>query len=57
MREGMVFTIEPFLSTGAEWANEAGDGWTLVTAPHHRTAQFEHTLVVTRNGPLLLTVA
>jgi methionyl aminopeptidase len=57
MREGMVFTVEPFLSNGAMWADESDDGWTLVTPPHFRTAQYEHTLVVTRNGPLLLTVA
>ncbi len=52
--EGLVLAIEPFLSTGATWADEAADGWTLVT-PGHLTAQFEHTVVVTHGRPLILT--
>jgi methionyl aminopeptidase len=52
--EGLVLAIEPFLSTGATWADEADDGWTLVT-PGHLTAQFEHTVVVTHGRPLVLT--
>lgn len=52
--EGLVLAIEPFLSTGATWADEADDGWTLVT-PGHLTAQFEHTVVVTHGKPLVLT--
>ena len=39
---------------GATWADEAADGWTLVT-PGHLTAQFEHTVVVTTGAPLVLT--
>jgi methionyl aminopeptidase len=53
--EGMVFTVEPFLSTGAEWAEDTDDGWTLVTAPQFRSVQFEHTLVASRRGPIILT--
>jgi len=52
--EGLVLAIEPFLSTGGVWANEADDGWTLMT-PGHLTAQFEHTIVVTRDAPVVLT--
>ncbi len=52
--EGLVLAIEPFLSTGATWAQEADDGWTLRT-PGHLSAQFEHTVVVTRGAPLVLT--
>ncbi len=48
--EGLVLAIEPFLSTGATWADEAADGWTLVT-PGHLAAQFEHTVVVTKRRP------
>ncbi|WP_377290198.1 type I methionyl aminopeptidase [Rhizobium sp. SG2393] len=57
MKDGMVFTIEPFLSTGAHWA-ESGeeDDWTLYSEPRAPTVQFEHTLVVTRNGPLIVTL-
>jgi methionyl aminopeptidase len=52
--EGLVLAIEPFLSTGGRWAEEADDGWTLTT-PGHLTAQFEHTVVVTTGRPLVLT--
>jgi methionyl aminopeptidase len=52
--EGLVLAIEPFLSNGATWADQAADGWTLVT-PGHLTAQFEHTVVVTHGHPLVLT--
>ena len=55
LRQSMVFTIEPFLSTGAEWADEGGDGWTLSTPPQYLTAQYEHSLVVTRDAPIILT--
>ncbi len=56
MHEGLVFTIEPFLSLGADWAEEAGDGWTLLADPSAPTVQYEHTLVATRNGPLVVTL-
>ncbi len=55
MREGMVFTIEPFLSTKARRADDAGDGWTLVGPKGSVTAQYEHTLVVGRHGPIVVT--
>ena len=56
MTEGMVFTIEPFISTGAELAEEQADGWTLSTAPGILTAQYEHTLVVGRRGAIVVTL-
>lgn len=53
---GQVITIEPFFSTGpSTWAREADDGWTLLNKPGRRSAQFEHTMVVTDGPPLLLT--
>ena len=55
MREGMVFTIEPFLSTKARRAEDAGDGWTLVGPKGSVTAQYEHTLIVGRHGPIVVT--
>lgn len=55
--EGLVFTIEPFLSLGADWVEERGDGWSLRPPRHQPTVQYEHTLVATRNGPLVLTLA
>lgn len=55
--EGLVFTLEPFLSLGADWVEETGDGWTLRPPGHEPTVQYEHTLVATRNGPLVMTLA
>ena len=52
--EGLVLAIEPFLTTGATWAHEARDGWTLRT-PGHLSAQFEHTVIVTKGAPIVLT--
>lgn len=53
---GMVFTIEPMLTLGTvEWDMWADD-WTVVTKDRKRTAQFEHTLVVTDSGAEVLTV-
>jgi methionyl aminopeptidase len=58
MEEGLVFTIEPFLSLGANWAEDGdnGDPWTLYSDPKAPTVQYEHTIVATRNGPLILTL-
>jgi methionyl aminopeptidase len=53
---GMVFTIEPMLTLGThEWTQWA-DGWTVVTADGSRTAQFEHTLLITDTGAEILTL-
>ncbi len=53
---GMVFTIEPMLTLGsAEWRMWE-DGWTVVTADRSRSAQFEHTLLVTPTGAEILTL-
>lgn len=55
LREGMVITIEPFLSTKSSHVDEADDGWTLVGAPGNLSAQYEHTLIVTRGAPIVVT--
>ncbi len=56
MRTGMTFTIEPMLTLGTiEW-DIWEDGWTVVTKDRRRSAQFEHTLVVTDAGAEVLTV-
>ena len=58
MTEGLVFTVEPFLSMGAYWAEDGDDDpWTLFSDPSAPTVQFEHTVVATKNGPLILTLA
>jgi methionyl aminopeptidase len=54
--EGLVLAIEPFLSTGATVAvPDPADGWTLRTPDGSLAAQFEHTIVVTKGRPLVLT--
>jgi methionyl aminopeptidase len=56
MELGMVFTIEPMLNLGTyEW-DMWDDGWTVVTKDRRRSAQFEHTLVVTETGAEVLTL-
>ncbi len=55
LEEGMVITIEPFISNGAWKTQEASDGWTLYTAPEFITAQYEHSMVVTKTGVTILT--
>ncbi|NDC83497.1 type I methionyl aminopeptidase [bacterium] len=57
LEENVVITIEPFISMGAVRTRDSGDGWTLVTKPHQKTVQFEHTLIVTSDGPLIMTQA
>ncbi|WP_311209351.1 MULTISPECIES: type I methionyl aminopeptidase [unclassified Aeromicrobium] len=54
---GMTFTIEPMLTLGSiEW-DLWDDGWTATTQDHSRTAQFEHTLLVTPDGAEILTLS
>ena len=56
MGEGLVLTVEPFLSLGADFAEDGDDPWTLYSRPRALTVQYEHTVVATRNGPLVLTM-
>jgi methionyl aminopeptidase len=56
MRPGMTFTIEPMLTLGTHEYDIWDDGWTVVTKDRKRTAQFEHTLVVTQDGAEVLTL-
>ncbi len=55
LHEGLVLTIEPFLTTRAKVVETAPDGWTLRTPDGSVGAQFEHTFVVTNGAPLVLT--
>ncbi len=55
MREGMVFTIEPMINVGGYETELMDDQWTVLTADRSLTAQFEHTVLVTRNGCEVLT--
>lgn len=56
LTEGLVIAIEPFLSTGAEFVVDAQDGWTLKTPDGSLLAQYEHTVVVTKGKPVVLTL-
>ena len=56
MVPGMTFTIEPMLTLGTIDWDIWDDGWTVVTKDRKRTAQFEHTLVVTDSGAEILTL-
>jgi methionyl aminopeptidase len=55
LRAGMVFTIEPMINLGCADVEVLEDGWTVVTADGSLSAQFEHTLLVTRDGFEILT--
>jgi methionyl aminopeptidase len=56
LREGMVFTIEPMLNQGRNAVRTEDDGWTVVTCDGGLSAQFEHTVAVTRHGVRVLTL-
>ncbi|MBN9081756.1 MAG: type I methionyl aminopeptidase [Rhizobiales bacterium 62-17] len=56
LREGMVFTIEPMVNQGTGMVSTERDGWTVVTKDRKLSAQFEHTVAVTRNGVEVLTL-
>lgn len=55
LREGLVITIEPFLTTGATRVIESLDGWTLRTPDRSLGAQFEHTMIITKGDPIIVT--
>ena len=57
LREGMVIAVEPFLSTRSQEVTETEDGWTLSGGAGSLSAQFEHTMVITKGKPILLTLA
>jgi len=55
LEEGMVITIEPFLSTRSRVVKETSDGWTLVGARGNLSAQYEHTMIITKGDPIIVT--
>ena len=56
IQPGMTFTIEPMLTLGTHEYDIWKDGWTVVTKDRRRTAQFEHTILVTGDGHEILTL-
>jgi methionyl aminopeptidase len=55
LRPGMVFTIEPMINAGRPDWHLLKDGWTVVTADGALSAQFEHTIAVAEQGPIILS--
>ncbi|MBC8080466.1 MAG: type I methionyl aminopeptidase [Gorillibacterium sp.] len=55
LKEGMVITIEPMLNAGHWEAFVEEDGWTARTVDGSLSAQYEHTIAITKDGPLILT--
>ena len=51
----MTFTIEPMINAGKRDIRQLADGWTIVTADHSLSAQWEHTVLVTASGYEILT--
>lgn len=56
LEEGMTFTIEPMINQGKKEIKQHKDGWTVMTKDHRLSAQFEHTILVTRDGFKVLTL-
>jgi methionyl aminopeptidase len=57
LQAGMTFTIEPMINAGKRDIRQLNDGWTIVTADHSLSAQWEHTVLVTPGGYEILTVS
>lgn len=57
LRAGMILAIEPMISLGTDRIRTLEDDWTVVTVDGSRSAHFEHTVAVTRDGPRVLTLA
>lgn len=55
MLPGMVFTIEPILSLGEQEVEILDDDWTAISTDDARSAQFEHTVLITESGVEILT--
>jgi len=55
LQEGLVLAIEPMLSAGSDQIRTLDDRWTVVSSDGTRTAHFEHTVAITREGPRILT--
>jgi methionyl aminopeptidase len=55
LKEGMLFTIEPMINAGQRFSKLLKDGWTVVTKDHSFSAQWEHMVLVTKDGYEILT--
>jgi methionyl aminopeptidase len=57
LEAGMTFTVEPMINAGRRDIRALADGWTIVTADHSLSAQWEHTVLVTPAGFEILTLS
>ena len=57
LTEGLVITVEPIIAAGSGRSLVAPDGWTVRTADRRPSAHYEHTIVITKGEPILLTAA
>jgi methionyl aminopeptidase len=57
LQAGMTFTVEPMINAGKRDIRQLADGWTIVTADHSLSAQWEHTVLVTEDAYEVLTVS
>jgi methionyl aminopeptidase len=57
LTEGLVITVEPIIAAGSGRTLLAADGWTMVTADRRPAAHYEHTIVITKGAPMILTAA
>ena len=57
LTEGLVITVEPIIAAGTGKVFVAPDKWTMITADHGASAHYEHTIVITKGAPMLLTAA
>ncbi|NGZ75225.1 type I methionyl aminopeptidase [Saccharibacillus alkalitolerans] len=55
LKEGMVITIEPMVNAGVWQTSRDDNGWTARTQDGRNSAQYEHTLAITKDGPRILT--
>ena len=54
---GMTIAIEPMVNAGGPAVQTLSNGWTVVTTDHSLSAHFEHTIAITPDGPVIMTVA
>ena len=57
IKEGMIFTVEPMVNFGTGTTLVLSDGWTAITKDRSLSAQFEHTIGITKNGPEIFTLS
>lgn len=55
LTDGLVITIEPIINAGSRDVYDCGDGWTIRTADHSLSAHYEHTIIIRKGKPIIVT--